>query len=87
MISNSLKYAFPNERIGEIFVGLKKLDQDFELIIGDDGVGMPKDFERRSASTLGIRLVRTLAKNQLGGSIEMESNNGTKFIIEFIIET
>ncbi len=87
LISNSLKYAFPNERVGKIFVSLKKLDQEFELIIEDDGVGMPNDFDWKNASSLGIRLVRTLAENQLDGSIDMENNDGSKFIIKFNIDT
>ncbi len=86
LISNSLKYAFPNERKGEITVGLKKLDQEFELIFKDDGVGMPNDFDWKKANTLGIKLVRALAENQLDGSIDMESENGTTFIIKFNIE-
>ena len=83
LISNSLKYAFPDERKGEIFVGLKNLDRDFELIFKDDGIGIPKGFDWKNSSTLGIRLVRTLVENQLDGTIDMENTSGTKFKIRF----
>jgi PAS domain S-box-containing protein len=87
LISNSLKYAFPENKKGEITVSLKKLDKEFELIIMDDGVGMPDDFDWKNSSTLGFKLVRTLVENQLDGSIDKESKKGTKFIIKFNIET
>ena len=87
LISNSLKYAFPDEREGKISVSLKKQDRELELIIVDDGVGMPDSFDWKNPNTLGLKLVRTLVENQLDGSIKMESNDGTKFTIKFNIET
>jgi PAS domain S-box-containing protein len=87
LIANSLKYAFPENKTGEITVELKKLDRELELIIMDDGVGVPDSLDWKNSNTLGLKLVRTLVENQLDGSIDMESNNGTKFTIKFNIET
>jgi len=87
LISNSLKYAFPDGKKGKIDVSLKKLDKALELIVMDDGVGMPENFDWKNSSTLGLKLVRTLVENQLDGSIEMESKSGTKFTIKFNIES
>ncbi len=87
LISNSLKYAFPDEREGEISVSLKKGDDDLELIIMDNGIGMPDELDWKNSNTLGLKLVRTLVENQLDGSMDMESNKGTKFTIKFKIET
>lgn len=83
LLSNSLKYAFPNEKGGEITVKLKKLDHEIELTVMDDGIGMPNDFDYQNASSLGLKLVRLLVENQLGGSIDTESKIGTKFVIKF----
>ncbi len=83
LISNSLKYAFPEDRTGEITVGMEKLDKELELTIMDDGIGTPEGFDWKNANSLGLKLVRTLVENQLDGSIDMESKNGTKFIIKF----
>jgi len=85
LISNSLKYAFPNEEKGEIRVSLKKKDKELELIVKDNGRGISKDFDWKNADSLGLQLVRTLVENQLDGSIDMENQNGTKFIIKFKI--
>jgi PAS domain S-box-containing protein len=87
LISNSLKYAFPNDKKGEISVTMKRLDTELALIVKDDGIGMPGYFDWKNTKSLGLKLVRTLVENQLDGSIDMESTNGTKFIIKFNIET
>ncbi len=87
LISNSLKYAFPNNQDSEINVSMRKLDNELELNIMDNGIGMQDGFDWRKSNTLGLKLVRTLTENQLDGSIDMESNNGTKFTIKFNIET
>jgi PAS domain S-box-containing protein len=87
LVSNSMKHAFPEEREGEITVSIKKLDKELKLIVADDGVGMPEDFDWKNSKSLGLKLVRTLVENQLDGSIDMESSNGAKFTIKFNIIT
>jgi PAS domain S-box-containing protein len=87
LISNALKYAFPDDRKGNIEVTTTKQGDQLELTIKDDGIGMPDDFDWKNTKSLGLKLVRTLVENQLDGSIEVESKNGTKFTIKFNIET
>jgi len=87
LISNSLKYAFPDDKTGEITVIIQKLNNELELIVMDDGIGIPDGFDWKNSKSLGLKLVRTLVENQLDGSIDMESNNGIKFTIKFNIET
>ncbi len=86
LISNSLKYAFPDEKEGEVNVNMKVLDKDIQLTVMDNGSGMPENVDWKNSKTLGLKLVRTLVENQLDGSIDMESNNGTKFTIKFNID-
>ena len=87
LITNSFKYAFPENRGGEIKISLVKKAQDqIVLEYADNGVGMPKDFDWNKAKSMGLKLVKMLSENQLDGSIDMESNNGTKFTIKFDIE-
>jgi PAS domain S-box-containing protein len=83
LISNSLKYAFPDDRKGEITVRMKKTDNELELTVMDDGVGMPKDLDWRNSDSLGFKLIHSLAENQLDGFIEMESKNGMKITVKF----
>ncbi len=86
LVSNSLKHAFPDGRNGEIRVKLQRAENDhdhqFTLIVSDDGVGLPKDFDFRDATTLGLQLVNTLVE-QIEGNIELGRDAGTKFKIGF----
>ena len=82
LVSNALKYAFP-DRQGEILVEMMKDAQEHIILrISDDGVGFPTDFEERQSSSLGIKLVRSLV-DQLDGTISIGSEIGSTFHIEF----
>ena len=84
MITNSLKYAFPEDRKGEIRVAFGYLgDGRLEMRVSDDGVGMPPNFDFRDGDTLGLKIVNALAEQQLGGTIVLDCTKGTKFFIRF----
>ena len=83
LVSNSLKYAFPDDKIGNITVKLYSHNEDYELIISDDGIGFPNNIDFRNVkSTLGLQLINSLV-SQLDGSIQLDRSNGTKYIIRF----
>jgi two-component sensor histidine kinase len=83
LLSNCLKHAFPSDRGGEIFIELR-LDaaRRVTMIVRDDGSGFPADVDFRHTETLGLQLVYTLTE-QLGGTLELESNGGTAFKLSF----
>ena len=81
LISNSLKYAFPEGRKGEISLVMHhQEDHTFVLTVQDDGVGLPPDYEARSAESLGTQLVNVLVR-QLGGEMKVDSAEGARFTI------
>jgi len=83
LVSNSLKYAFPNGREGVISVVLRYLNKkDVELVVSDNGIGMPEDLDFRNSKSLGLHLVTILAEDQLGGEIKLSRDNGTEFRIK-----
>lgn len=82
IISNSLKYAFPDNRDGIIFVTLKVENKNVRIEAGDNGVGIPQHIDIKYTETLGLQLVDTLVE-QINGTLILERNKGTKFIIEF----
>jgi len=86
LITNSFKYAFPDNQDGEIKISLQKIGDQIKLKYAGDSVGMSKNFDWKNSSTLGLKLVSTLVENQLDGSIDMKSNKGTIFMIKFNIE-
>lgn len=82
LVSNSLKHAFPRGK-GEIKVTLHSLNGDIELLVADNGIGLPEDIDFRTTETLGLRLVAMLAEDQLNGEIELNRMGGTAFHIRF----
>ena len=84
LVTNSLKYAFPNGRPGSLFVALGVEAQgQIALRVQDDGVGMKPDFQFEQASTLGLRLVRMFAR-QLRADVTLRTEPGhTSFDIRF----
>ena len=84
LVSNSLKYAFPDGQGGKIGIRVTKEEGPvYTMEIRDNGVGLPLDLDLERTETLGLRLVHGLAVNQLGGSIETGTGRGTSFIIRF----
>lgn len=83
LVSNSLKYAFPDGKTGEITTSLQCDNTRFELIISDNGIGLPEDIDIRNIkSSLGLQLVNSLV-NQLDGTIKLDRSQGTKYTIKF----
>jgi two-component sensor histidine kinase len=84
LISNAFKHAFPENQRGEIQISLKMIDdQEIELIIGDDGIGLPEGFEYRDTDTMGLQTIVALAEGQLLGTLKVAKGKGTKFHITF----
>lgn len=82
IISNALKYAFPESRGGEIQIEFSRNEKNFMLVLSDNGVGIPKDLDFRNTESMGLQLVNLLTE-QLNGEIELDISNGTKFTITF----
>ena len=82
LVSNSLKYAFPDGKSGEVFISLHRHCDWFELIISDNGIGLPSYINFENTQTLGLQLVNMLI-NQLEGLIELEREKGTMFCLKF----
>ena len=80
LISNSLKYAFPNGRTGEVSISVKKEGHTLNVLFRDTGIGIPKDLDWRDAPSLGLRLVITLV-DQMDGTVELDRSEGTRFTI------
>lgn len=83
LVSNALKYAFPEGQEGEVYVTLQPDGAEgYMLVVGDAGVGFPEGLDYRETETLGLQLVCTLA-DQLEGTLELDSGRGTAFRLRF----
>jgi len=84
LISNALKYAFPNKPEGEINVIFRSDGKNnYILTISDNGIGLPKNFEFPGTETLGLQLVKSLVE-QHDAEIEFNRNGGTEIKITFL---
>ena len=81
LVTNSVKYAFPKGK-GKITLKLKSSQEQMELTIADDGIGIPKDTDIENTETLGLQLVKNLTE-QIDGQIEINRSHGTEFKITF----
>ena len=82
LVSNSLKYAFPGNREGEISIEMDFYDNKYILIVRDNGVGLPSTFDFRNTNSLGLQIVNMFTA-QINGEIELINRDHTEFRITF----
>ncbi|MBC8182408.1 PAS domain S-box protein [candidate division KSB1 bacterium] len=83
LITNCLKYAFPENRKGTIAITFKKMEEYlYKLIVKDDGVGIDEKIDLDKIDTLGLKLVKILAQ-QIEGSVAIEREKGTTVTVTF----
>jgi PAS domain S-box-containing protein len=81
LVTNALKYAFPNGRPGRVTVEFRVEGHRGILVrVADDGVGLPPKLDLDRTDSLGLRLVRTLTE-QINGNLEVSRKGGTQFQI------
>ncbi|MDZ4726075.1 MAG: MASE3 domain-containing protein [Leptospira sp.] len=83
LLTNSLKYAFPFNQKGKISIMLKMLGNTLHFSYKDNGVGFKMEKQEIDSSSLGLKLVETLAKEQMHGNFQMNSHPGFNFEFEF----
>ncbi len=84
LITNALKYAFPQKRAGELYIGMhKEKDENIELIVQDNGIGIPGELDIKQTKTLGYQLITGVSESQLGGEIKVNREGGTKVTVTF----
>jgi two-component sensor histidine kinase/predicted hydrocarbon binding protein len=85
LLSNAFKYAFPDNRAGEVNIELRSVvnpNYNCRLIVADNGVGIKGKINFNSPKTLGLQLINSLAE-QLDGKLEVKKEKGTCFTIFF----
>ncbi|HEX8657296.1 MAG TPA: histidine kinase dimerization/phosphoacceptor domain -containing protein [Hymenobacter sp.] len=89
LLSNAFKYAYAGGRAGTVAVILHAdaVTGNYRLTVADDGPGLPPGFVLAKASSLGLRLVKSLAR-QLNGELMLPppDGKGAKFVVTFPAE-
>ncbi len=83
LISNSFKYAFSGSSTGQISIYFKEIsDKKYQLIVSDDGIGIPDHVDITKTKSLGMKILHKLVQ-QIDGILQNDFSNGTKFTITF----
>ena len=81
LVTNSLKYAYPDSEKGKILIHCKLEEDSLILHYSDYGVGLPDGVDISTSETFGFRIVKLLTA-QLNGTIQLHENQGTSFEIK-----
>ncbi|MEO5359224.1 MAG: PAS domain S-box protein [Nitrospirota bacterium] len=88
LITNSIKYAFPDRHDGIIKVSFTRYENGkYTFSVGDNGVGCPAGINFKTTKSLGLQLVNDLITRKLKGTIDIDTENGTKYYMEFYSPT
>ena len=75
LLSNSLKHGFPAGRKGTISVSIHRVAGAVRVVMQDNGIGLPMNFDAGNCKSMGLKLVESLA-HQLGGALQFTSKQG-----------
>lgn len=82
-VTNSIKYAFPNNQDGIITITVFTTGVDrFLLTIQDNGIGIQIPSDKKNINTFGLSLIKGLS-DDLDGTLSIENNNGTLLKLSF----
>ena len=82
MLTNTLKYAFPAGRKGEITIDFTTDEKNYMLTYHDNGTGIPEGVSFERTESLGMKLIYGLTQ-QLNGTVVLKRDEGTTFVVTF----
>lgn len=77
-ISNAYKHAFKGKQVGKVLITLSQEENEYQLIIQDDGIGYN---HKNIHDTLGLTIIETLVSSQLSGQLKIDAHNGVTITI------
>jgi two-component sensor histidine kinase len=80
LIMNGFKHAFPGDSSGEISVLFVRGEESNQLIVSDNGIGLPPNFDIENSNSLGLQLVTVLSE-QIEAKLQILTDGGTKFVL------
>ena len=81
-LTNSIKYAFPDDGHGEILISLHEHETTVKLELADNGIGMDIDSIKANPVSLGLQLITGLTK-EIQGEVSFKSNHGVHITVLF----
>jgi two-component sensor histidine kinase len=83
LVLNAVEHAFAPGNDGEVVISAHRFRRQLHVSVADTGRGLPENFDLDAGDRLGLHIVRTLARGELRGSIEMRprAGGGTEVVI------
>jgi len=81
-LTNSIKYAFPEDGHGEILISLREQDTSVKLELADNGIGIDMDLLKVNPVSLGLQLIKGLTK-EIQGEVSFKNNHGVQITVLF----
>jgi len=83
LIHNALEHGLA-ESGANLTIEVERFEERAQIVIFDDGVGLPDGFTILESANLGLQIVRTLTENELKGSINLvRTSRGTEAQLNF----
>ena len=73
---NAIEHGFPGQATGTVTVSARRTNRRVEVVVADDGKGLPPGFTLESSDRLGLQIVRTLVSSELRGTLEVRDRTG-----------
>jgi PAS domain S-box-containing protein len=77
LVSNCLKHGIAHGRAGKISISARNIPGAMRLVVHDNGVGLPGNFDASKTTSMGLKLAGSLA-HQLGGKLSFTSESGCR---------
>ena len=78
VVQNALQHGYrPGDQGGQVSVTVHRSARELDVIVADDGAGLPAGFSLERAPGLGLQIVRTLVDSELRGSISLRRREGS----------
>ncbi len=89
LVQNALEHAFGPGMSGEVVLRAERSAGSLEVIVSDDGRGLPPEFSLERSERLGLQIVRTLVGSELRGSLDLQRRQprGTVAVLRLPLTT
>ncbi|MFL6144475.1 MAG: sensor histidine kinase [Labedaea sp.] len=83
LVQNAVGHAYPPGESGEVVVTAERSARWLDVVVMDDGKGLPRGFSLERTDGLGLQIVRTLVETELRGSISLRrrERRGTEAVL------
>ena len=87
LLQNAVEHGF-SHKSGNVQVIVRRDPDRLEVVVADDGKGLPPDFDLEATGSLGLQIVRTLVVGELSGrlAIERRKGGGTEVILSIPVQ-